>query len=394
MVKPRYFELRMALIFGTLFISVGIHAPYFPLWLETSGFDAEQIAVILSAPLFVRVVATPFITAMADKAKDRATVYVAMVAGSLVLSAGYFLEPDYALVLGVSLALAVVWGPHGPLADSLALSGVRRFGTDYPKLRIWGSIAFLAANLGGGLILSVTGAGAVPVLLSTGLALALLVALFAPRLGRPRRSSPLSAAELQAAAPSMLTPYFLLFVAGVGAISSSHGFMFAFMSIYWNSLGLNETLVGLLWAWAVFAEVLMFLSFRRLFGSVAPSFVIGLAGLAAIVRWTAMPLVWPVGLGVAGFFATQSLHALSTALVLIGLQKMIAETVAEERIGAAQGIAFFSNGFFMAAVTLFSGPLYQRFGAGGFYVMALVALLGLALVACAWHLAPQQRVRR
>ena len=44
-----------------------------------------------------------------------------------------------------------------------------------------------------------------------------------------------------------------------------------------------------------------------------------------------------------------------TALVLIGLQKMIGETVAEERTGVAQGIAYFSNGFFTAVVTLLYG---------------------------------------
>ena len=53
------------------------------------------------------------------------------------------------------------------------------------------------------------------------------------------------------------------------------------------------------------------------------------------------------------------------------MQKLIAETVAEERTGAAQGIAFFANGFAMAVVTLLSGPLYESFGVDGFYVMAV-----------------------
>ena len=47
--------------------------------------------------------------------------------------------------------------------------------------------------------------------------------------------------------------------------------------------------------------------------------------------------------------------------MLIGLQKMIAETVSEERTGAAQGIAYFSNGFFMAAVTLAVRPALRPF---------------------------------
>ena len=73
---------------------------------------------------------------------------------------------------------------------------------------------------------------------------------------------------------------------------------------------------------------------------------------------------------------------------------MIGETVAEERTGAAQGIAFFANGFFMAAVTLLSGPLYERLGVGGFYVMAAIALVGLGLIALAARSAPERRLGR
>jgi PPP family 3-phenylpropionic acid transporter len=390
-VKPRRFELRMSLIFAALFIPLGVHLPYFPLWLEAKGFDAGQIAVILSAPMFLRVVTTPFITALADEAKDRANVLIVLVAASLALSAGYLLEPTYLVVLCVSLALTVVWTPHSPLADSLALSGVRRFGSNYASMRIWGSAAFLFANLGGGVVLAGTSADAVPVMISIGLVGTVLAALLAPRLGRPRRASPLSAADLQDSAPKLLSRYFVLFVAGAGVITASHGFLYGFVSIYWKSIGVSETLVGLLWAWAVVAEVAMFLIFTRVFGKVPVPALLVAAGLAAIVRWIAYPLVWPLGLGVGGFFAVQTLHAVSTGFILLGVQKFIAETVAEERTGAAQGIAFFANGFSMAAVTLLSGPLYAAFGAGGFFVMAGFALAGIGLVALAARSAPERR---
>ncbi len=393
-VKPRGFELRISLIFAALFIPLGVHLPYFPLWLEAKGFDAGQIAIILSAPMFLRVVTTPFITALADEAKDRANVLIALVAAALVLSAGYFLEPTYVVVLGVSLALTVVWTPHSPLADSLALSGVRRFGSNYANMRIWGSAAFLCANLGGGIVLAMTSADAVPAMISIGLCGTLLAALFAPRLGRPRRASPLSAADLQDSAPKLLNRYFLLFVAGAGVINASHGFLFSFVSIYWKSIGLGDTLVGLLWAWAVVAEVGMFLIFTRVFGKVPVPLLLAAAGLAAILRWVAYPLIWPLGLGVGGFFAVQTLHAVSTGLILLGVQKLIAETVAEERTGAAQGIAFFANGFSMAAVTLLSGPLYAAFGVGGFFFMAVFALAGVGLIGLAARSAPERRLGR
>ena len=393
LVKPRHFELRMSLIYATLFVPLGTHLPYFPLWLQAKGFHPEQIAIILAAPMFLRVVTTPLLTALADRAKDRADVYVTLVAASLALSAGYFLPATYAIVLAVSLALTVFWTPHSPIADSLALSGVRRFGSNYAGMRKWGSISYLCANFCGGLILSVTGPGAVPVIIFVALAATLVAGLFAPRLGRPRRASPLSATDIQQAAPRLFNAYFLYFSCGVGVITASHAFLYGFVSIYWKSIGISDSVMGMLWAWGVVCEVCMFLTFSRLFGRFSVVSVMVLAGAGAIVRWIAFPLIWQLGLGVAGFFGVQTLHAISVALVLIGLQKMIGETVAEERTGAAQGIAYFSNGFFMAVVTLVSGPLYDRFGVDGFFAMIPVALIGIGLIAMAARSAPQRPVR-
>jgi len=394
LVKPARFELRLSLIYAAILVAPGVHLPYFPLWLEAQGFDAQQIAVILSAPMFLRVVTTPFITAMADEARERANVLILLLASTLLISGGYFLKPTYLVILAVSLLLSVAWTPQVPMTDSLALSGVRRFGSSYAAMRIWGSISFLIANLGGGYILSHTGAQAVPAIITTALAFALGASLVAPRLGRPRRGSPLSAADMQVAAPKLMNRYFLLFIGGSGMILASHGFMYSFVSIYWKSIGLGDTIVGILWAWAVVAEVVMFMAFKRLFAHLSASRMIAMAGVAAIVRWIAYPLIWPLGLGVPGFFAVQTLHALSTALILLGVQKLIADTVTEERTGAAQGMVFFATGFAMAAVTLASGPLYDAFGVYGFIVMVGVAGLGLALVALASRSAPERHLGR
>lgn len=379
-IKPRWFELRLAAMFFTLLIPGGIYVPYFPLWLERHGFGPQEIAVVLSAPMFLRVATTPVFTTLADKARDRANVYNVLVAASVIVSAGYFFAPTYATVLAVSLLLAAVWTPHSPIADSLALSGVRRFGANYTAMRIWGSISFLLANLAGGFILAATGADAVPLLVFAAFCLALVAGLAAPRLGPPRLASPLSATGMQAAAPRLLSGYFLYFVLGTGVVIASHSFVNSFASIYWRSIGIGDSVIGMLWAFAVVAEVGMFFGFNRLLGRVPVVTLILAAALGAALRWALFPLIWPLGLGVPGFFAVQALHALSTALVLIGLQKMIGETIADRQTGAAQGIAYFSNYFFTAVATLASGPLYAHFGFDGGYAMVPVALAGFVLV--------------
>jgi PPP family 3-phenylpropionic acid transporter len=378
-VKPRHFELRSSLLYAAIFIAPGFHLPYFPLWLKENGFDANQIAIALSAPLFLRLFTTPLITAMADRMAERAHMLIAVVAASALLSLLYLLPPTFVMVLAVSVVLQIFWTPHAPLIDSIVLSGVRRFGVDYPSVRKWGSASFLCANFGGGLIVGMWGVNAVPAIIAMGMFVALVVCLGAPRLGRPRRASPLSAAALRET-PALLTRSFVLVVVAAGVINSSHGLLFAFGSIYWRDVGVDERLIGFLFAFMVVCEIALMMVFSRFFGRTPAPKLLALAGGAAVLRWCMLPLIEPLGLGFGGFLLTQSLHAVSTGFLLLGVPKMVAETVGEEQMGAAQGAVFFANGLAMGLVTMVSGAIYQSYGAWGFYIMAAIAVAGTALL--------------
>ena len=387
-IKPRRFELRIAILFVCIFVPNGIHLPYFPLWLELHQFTPSEIAVILSAPFFVRIFAGPIVSAFADRAPDRVPVLIAASVLSVIACAGYLLPPTYAVVLAVSVLLAVVWAPHTPLSDSIALSGVRRYGVDYAGMRIWGSISFLVTNVVGGYVLAVTGAGIVPWLMLGGLSSIVVAAVFLPRLGRPRVAAPNPVETLPQAAFVLRQPYFLLIIAASALAQSSHAFAYAFASIYWKSLGIGDGTIGLLWAFSVFAEVVMFVVFRRFFRTMRPGMLLAIGTGIGVLRWLVFPAIWPAGFGLIGFFAVQGLHAFSFSLAFLGTQKMFTETVPEERMGAAQGAAFFLYMVTLAIFTLISGPLYEAYGVSGFYVMAIVAAAGTAL--SLWALAYPQ----
>src|SRR5690606_39372841 len=124
----------ISLIFAAVFLSLGVNVPYFPLWLAAKGFGPEEIAIILSAPIFLRVVTTPIISSLADRASDRANVLIAISVAAFLLSLGYFLSPTFALVLAVTLDLNEFGMPKSSEADSLAQAGVIRFVSKYQKL--------------------------------------------------------------------------------------------------------------------------------------------------------------------------------------------------------------------------------------------------------------------
>ncbi len=367
------------MLYACLFLPNGIHLPYFPLWLELQRFSPSEIAIIIALPYFVRIFAGPAVSAYADRAPDRVPVLMTCAILSVIAGAGYLLPPTYAVVLLVSALLAVVWAPHTPLSDSIALSGVRRYGVDYASMRIWGSIFFLLTNVAGGYVLAATGARVVPWLILAGLSTVVVAVLFVPRLGRPRLAAPTPAEAIPQAAFALRQPYFLLIITAWALAQSSHAFAYAFSSIYWKTLGIEDGTIGLLWAFSVLAEVLMFAVFRMLFARTRPGVLLAIGTGVGILRWSLFPLVWPAGLGVPGYFFVQGLHAFSFSLAFLGGQRMFSETVPEERMGAAQGAAFFLVMGTLAAFTLVSGPLYEALGSGGFYVMAVVAAAGMAL---------------
>lgn len=378
----------MAALFSAQFIPNAITVAYFPLWLKQLALTPGEIAIVLAVPLFLRVPSAAFMSAWADRSRDRVPVLLACAIAAALASAMYFGSTGFLSVFAVSLALALFSGPHTPLVDLLALSGVRRYGSNYAVMRGTGSFAFLTANVVAGYIVAAFSPEIVPTLLLGGYLLFVAVTLTAPRLGPPRQRAPLPGEAL--ASPSLLRDReFVLFVLAGAFIMSSHAHFYAFGSIYFRSLGIGEEMIGWLWAVSVGCEVALFLAARRLFAAWKPVWMLALGGTVAILRWIAMPFVGESGLGLPGFFALAVSHALTFSVSFIATQRLMAERIGEERIGSAQAMMTFANGIFLATFTLAAGPLYAAFGAWSFLAMAGAGAAGVALAFASARSAPQ-----
>ena len=377
--KPSRFELRIALMYFAIFMSTGLHLPYFPLWLEYRALTPTEISIVLSMPLFVRVIAAPLVSMLADKSSDRAHVLSAAAVMAALIAAFYFVPFGFAGILAVSLLLSPPWTSQIPLADTIALSGVRRYGIDFARMRVWGSISFLLTSFFAGIIIQRIGEHIIPWALLAALTLACATSFAVPRIGRPRRISPLSDIDIANAGRALRRPAFVTFLIATGITQASHAYGYSFSAIYWKSIGIEETVIGIFWSISVVAEVIIFATFRRFFGKVHPAKVLMIGSAVAMFRWTLFPLVEPLGLGLGGFLFSQCLHCFSFALSFLGMQKMIALTIPEERGGTAQGLSTFFVGTSLAAATIASGPLYSATGINGFYVMVALAAIGLVL---------------
>jgi MFS transporter, PPP family, 3-phenylpropionic acid transporter len=384
---PAGFSLRTAIAFMGAFFAIGIMLPYFPVWLKTLALEDWQIGILLSLPLFLRNLTTPAIAAYADRVRDRADVLVATAVLALAATAALGLATGFWVLLALVLLQAILAAPHVLLIDAVTITGVRRYKADYAKIRVWGSIAFVGANVAGGAAIAAFGGGFVLPMLIAAHCLTVIGALVLPRVGRPRRPSPMAGfhvGDITQARPGgrLARPDFVLLLSGGALIHASHAMLYGFSAIHWSQNGLSGTMIGLLWGFSVVAEILLFQFASGWLARFSVTRIVVIGGSIAAARW----LAFPFDLGTAWYFALQLLHAGSFAAVHLAQQRLILEGVSEDREAAAQGLVFFLNGTTMGTFLLASGFLYDSFGAAAFPAMALVALSGIIchLLGMAW----------
>src|SRR6202035_33477 len=130
-----------------------------PTWFAAKGLDASEIGIVLAAPMVARVLVVPLSTRLADRLGRQSQALVATALASVAAFALVGGTSGFAAILGAYALAATAIAPVLPLGDALALRALRGRMPRYGPVRLWGSVTFIVANLGGGLLLAWLGAG-------------------------------------------------------------------------------------------------------------------------------------------------------------------------------------------------------------------------------------------
>lgn len=377
------FAWRLGFLYAALFLVVGCYLPYLPVWLHWRKLDADEIAVLLAAPLFTRILFTPVISFAADRLGGRRTILIALAWGSLLSFLLLWAASGFWQMLLASVVLAVNWTTIMPLIETVAVTGIRTGALDYGRVRLWGSLSFIVASLGSGLIIGKIGPEVVLPLLVAATALMVLGAHLLPReLGGRRSSAPsvLRGLKFADAFGLVRAPLFLLFLLAASLIQASHALYYSFGSLNWRAQDIPDGAIGMLWSVGVVAEVALFAVSGRVIAYCGTARLLMLAGLAATLRWGVMaidPPLWATAL-------LQTLHAMSFGAAHLAAIHFLTHAVPEDRAATAQGLyAAIVAGLVLGTVTVASGPLYRTFAGGAYGAMAVLALIGAV---CAYRL--------
>jgi PPP family 3-phenylpropionic acid transporter len=373
---------RLRLLYFLYYGSVGAFLPYFAAYLHGLGFSGEQIgAVQMLSPL----VAPAAALGWASFADRRGTAAGALRLSTLWASAAALLLPFARAPLAVGAVIllqslgdkAVV-----PLVDAVTLEHCRaQRATTYARVRLFGSLGFIAATLALGRALTLRGNRAGDALVPAVFTACVVgYASVARRLPDPRppgeRPDGRDVLALLRDRPLLLL---LLACAIHWAACAPYHLMFG---VFVRDLGLPADVTGLGMGVGVGAEIVALLAFPRLERRLSLRALFGIAFVGTAVRWgllahaTSAPAL--IGL--------QSLHGLTFGLFWGSAMGAMAEAVPPRL--RATGQALFTAVVFgagNAAGYALSGWGYDRLGGvGPLFTWAAIAegaplLLALAL---------------
>jgi MFS transporter, PPP family, 3-phenylpropionic acid transporter len=370
---------RLALFYAAAFLVVGVQLPFWPVFLAGRGLDAQEIATVFAAAIWAKVVAGPPLGALSDRLGARRGVMVGLAAMSCAGYAALWPVTGFGALLLLNLVAGVAQSALMPLGDSITLAAVRRDGLDYGRVRVWGSISFIVAAVGSGILLPVLGS---PAALGAGDSRVLLLVLAASAvlalacIARPASepASGLSRGRWAALGRLAGDGEFWLFLVSAAALQASHQLYYGFGTLYWREIGFSDAVIGALWAEGVVAEIALFWYGAPLVARLGPLGLMALGGAAGILRWSLMGLL-P---GLAAASILQLLHALTFGAAHLGAMHFMARRVPPGAAASAQSLySALSAGIGSGLVMLAAGALYAAYGGRAYPFMALLSAAGL-----------------
>ncbi len=432
-------SIRLALAYAAMFSWIGIYLPYWPVWLADRGMSAAQIGILLGLGPWTRVLASPIAGRWADRSGRPQRIIRGLAVLLVAAVGGFSVAHGFGALLAMTLGMGLLFAPIIPLTDGLTLGAQAEGRLNYGPVRLWGSVAFIAASWLGGELLESHGE---PIILwmLVGSAGLLAVAAFAIPAGQgsttpaptsatppdvaaqagdssetnpsasdvdtPPSPSPDSKAHPSAsngdtppshdskAHPSASSgdtppspsgdpsPFsarsapFIGFLLVVSLLHLSHAVLYGFATQHWLSQGLDEGTIGMLWAEGVLAEIVLFAFAARVDRWLGPRQLWALAGLGGMVRWAILASTTAL----PWLWFGQALHALTFGALHLGAMTYLRERVpASARSLATTLYSAIAAGLALGIGLPTAGLLYGEIAGGAYWAMAGCSTLGLLM---------------
>ncbi len=374
---------RLASFYFFYYATVGAFMPYWAPYLEARGFSPVQMGIAFALMGVTRSILPVAWGWYADHTGKRvALIRWASIAALITFMAIPFVDGVW-WIGGLMLAYTLFWHALLPQFEVVTLNHLHASGADYSRVRLWGSVGFVASVLGLGIALDITGIIWLPWLVGSfwlGMAASTwlvpeppaLHSADAPRVGLwtvVRRPEVLALLAVCLASQLSFAPYY------------------NFFTLFLERHDYSRSLAGMLWALGVVAEIGMFLIIARLIARWGARRMMLVAMVATSLRWlfTAFAVEsWPV------LIMVQIAHAVTFgayhAIAMYYVMRFFPPTLHGRGQAIYNAVAYGIGG---SIGSISAGYLWEGVSPeAAFFAAGIVAAIGSAV---AWRYLPEPR---
>ena len=367
-------SLHFSLFFFAYYGYIGVFSPYATLYFSDKGMSAPQIALLMSLMQVLRIFGPAVWGWIADHTQKRALVLQATALAGALLFCGLFFGRSFTHFLLVMLAVSTFTSALAPVSEALMLADMQGDLTHYGRLRLWGSVGFIAVVSVSGYLLDWYGIGMFP-----WIGVLLLAAVFGASIGL-RESTPAQASQ---AAPSVWALLrkreVVAFFASTFLMIAAHAALYVFYSLYLEQIGYGTGVIGMMWALGVVAEIVFFYYQAPFFARFGVQALMLASLLLAAVRFAMIAML---AHSLLALLIAQVLHAATFGIHHSASVAMLQRWFAGPL--QARGQALFTSisyGLGGSLGGLVLGLLWDKWGPASVYWAAALFALGAAVCA-------------
>ncbi len=292
---------RLSSFYFAYYMFVGAFVPYWGLYLKSVNFSAVEIGILLSLFQVSRIFSPSFWGWLADHTGKRvAWIKVTALLG-LLGYIGVFFGASFIWLFFVMAALSVFTSSTLPLAEAVTMAHIEPANQPYGRIRVWGSIGFIVAAVGLGIVLDYSKITSLLWFLLVVQTSLLMLSFYIPEPHvPPHHTDHLSIWKI------VRRPEVLSLLIGCCLMVSAHSVYYSFYSIYLEAHGYSKSWIGALWAVGVICEILIFIVMPKLTAKFSLKQILLVSLSLAVLRFSM------IGLGVSSLWVlvlAQTLHA-------------------------------------------------------------------------------------
>lgn len=328
--------------------------PYFNLYCYHIGFSGFQIGV-LSALRSVAMVLFPLVWGVvADRLQNRKSIYIFCSCMSSAIWIFFLYTVDFWEILLITIFYGIFYSPIISFLEAFTMDLLGREKKSYGRIRAWGSLSFIMMVMLFGRLIDFFPIRIILGYILAGSVIQALIAIKIPNI----KTKKIKAVTLKKTV--LLNRRVVIFLFCAFLMLVSHGTYYGFFSIHLSKAGYDNTLIGITWAIASIAEILVMIKSDMIFKRFPIENVLIVSFLVAAVRW----LILFFTESIFFIFFSQLLHAISygtfhmaSILYMDSLSSDMNKTFAQAlnnavTYGLGMMIGFFLNGYLFEKISL------------------------------------------